>query len=190
MKMENNLNFKAVLLSWFNSKNLKNKWFWHHRDWPSFLQPGWDDVEAEQLQAESADQEWLTDQSIPVLSQIAIVLTKYQEYDPSPTLNRLESIPSQILETKYNILVFKITLDSGATVSYIRLSEVHRLAIKVSPNDQLALLADMKTRMASLGEVDYTVSLGNILLRIRAGGKTQTLLWTRYTRRPLSIKAC
>ena len=36
MKMEDNLNFKAVLLGLFNNKNLKNKWFWHHRDWPSF----------------------------------------------------------------------------------------------------------------------------------------------------------
>ena len=27
MKMEDNLNFKAVLLSLFNNKNLKNKWF-------------------------------------------------------------------------------------------------------------------------------------------------------------------
>ena len=27
MKMEDDLNFKAVLLSWFNNKNLKNKWF-------------------------------------------------------------------------------------------------------------------------------------------------------------------
>jgi hypothetical protein len=34
-EMEDNLNFKAVLLSLFNNKNLKNKWFWHHRDWPS-----------------------------------------------------------------------------------------------------------------------------------------------------------
>ena len=63
---------------------------------------------------------------------------------------------------------FMITLDSGATVSYIRLSEVQRLAITVYPNNQLALLADMKTRMASLGEVDFTVTLGNILLRVRA----------------------
>ena len=72
------------------------------------------------------------------------------------------------METKYKLLVFKITLDSGATVSYIRLSEVKRLAIEVFPNDQLALLADQKTRMASLGEVDFTVTLGNIMLRVRA----------------------
>ena len=36
MKMEDNLNVKAVLLRLFNNKNLKNKWFWHDRDWPSF----------------------------------------------------------------------------------------------------------------------------------------------------------
>jgi hypothetical protein len=34
-KMEDDLNFKAVLLRLFNNNNLKNKWFWHHRDWPS-----------------------------------------------------------------------------------------------------------------------------------------------------------
>jgi hypothetical protein len=31
-KMKDDLNFKAVLLSLFNNKNLKNKWFRHHRD--------------------------------------------------------------------------------------------------------------------------------------------------------------
>jgi hypothetical protein len=31
-KMEVDLNFKAVLLSLFNNKILKNKWFCHHRD--------------------------------------------------------------------------------------------------------------------------------------------------------------
>ena len=36
-EMEDDLNFKAALLSLFNNKNLKKKWFWHHRDWPSNL---------------------------------------------------------------------------------------------------------------------------------------------------------
>jgi hypothetical protein len=35
-KMEDDLNFKAFLFSLFNNKNLKNKWFWPHRDWPSY----------------------------------------------------------------------------------------------------------------------------------------------------------
>ena len=38
----------------------------------------------------------------------------------------------------------------------------------MSPNNQLALLADKKTRMASLGEIDCLVSLNNIQLRLRA----------------------
>ena len=32
IKMEDDLNFKAVLLRLFNNKNLKNKWFGHHRN--------------------------------------------------------------------------------------------------------------------------------------------------------------
>jgi hypothetical protein len=35
--MEDDLNFKAALSSLFNNKNLNKKWFWHHRDWPSFI---------------------------------------------------------------------------------------------------------------------------------------------------------
>ena len=34
-ELEDDLNFKAVLLRLFNNENLKNKWFWHNRDWPS-----------------------------------------------------------------------------------------------------------------------------------------------------------
>jgi hypothetical protein len=41
LKRRDNLNFKAVLLILFNNKNLKNKWFWHHRDWPSYLRSQW-----------------------------------------------------------------------------------------------------------------------------------------------------
>ena len=40
--------------------------------------------------------------------------------------------------------------------------------LRILPNDQLALLADQRTRMASKGEVDFVVSLGSILLRVRA----------------------
>ena len=75
-----------------------------------------------------------------------MILAKYRDYDPSPTLNRLESIPSQTLDTLYQGLPFIITLDSGATVSYIRQAEVIRLSLPVFPNAQLALLADMRRR--------------------------------------------
>ena len=85
-----------------------------------------------------------------------------------PILNRLISIPSQILRVSVNDQVFNITLDSGATVSYMRLDIVKRLGLNIYPNDQLALLADKKTRMASVGEIDCLVSLGNIQMRLRA----------------------
>lgn len=92
-----------------------------------------------------------------------------QSFDPSPTLNRMVPIPSQILLVSYQSSNLQVTLDTGATVSYIRLSDAKRLRLTFMPNDQLALLADEKTRMASLGEVDFLVHVNkNIVLRIRA----------------------
>ena len=61
-----------------------------------------------------------------------------------------------------------ITLDSGATVSYIKLSKAVSLGLTILPNHQLALLADEKTRMASIGEVDFQVFLNSICMRVRA----------------------
>ena len=59
-----------------------------------------------------------------------------------PILNRLACIPSQILLVKYKNHSLQITLDTGATVSYIRRSKAIELGLKILPNDQLALLAD------------------------------------------------
>ena len=90
------------------------------------------------------------------------MLDKFREYDPSPSLNRLLSIPSQVLRVLVNGQYLDITLDSGATVSYIRHDEAISLGVSILPNNQLALLADQKTRMASLGEVDFIVTVSNI----------------------------
>ena len=89
-------------------------------------------------------------------------------FDPSPTLRRLTPIPSQILSLMHKDKPFHITLDTGATVSFIRKSyaELHGLPIK--PNNQLALLADDKTRMASLGEIDIHLTRGPVKARLRA----------------------
>ena len=83
-------------------------------------------------------------------------------------LDRLVPIPSQVLLVYYNSIPLSITLDSGATVSYIKISEANRLRLNILPNNQLALLADRKTRMASLGEIDIVVQLNGINLRLRA----------------------
>ena len=61
-----------------------------------------------------------------------------------------------------------ITLDSGATVSYLRLNKAIDLNLEILPNDQLALLADRKTRIASIGEVDFIVTISDIQMRLRA----------------------
>lgn len=89
-------------------------------------------------------------------------------HDPSPTLLRLTPIPSQILTLFYNGAPFHITLDTGATVSFIKNSYVQLHSIPIKPNNQLALLADDKTRMASLGEVDISLTRGPITARLRA----------------------
>ena len=53
-------------------------------------------------------------------------------------------------------------------MSYIKLSKATELDLPIFSNNQLALLADKKTRMASMGEVDFNVKLNNISLRVRA----------------------
>ena len=85
-------------------------------------------------------------------------------------------VPSQSFDVKLydasrSLRTFRIDLDSGATVSFIRLDLAKLLQINISPNGQLAILADKKSRMQSLGEVDILViedSTGHIVLRLRA----------------------
>ena len=83
-------------------------------------------------------------------------------------MNRITPVPSQILQVSYRNKLLDITLDSGATVSYIKLSKAVQLGLSISPNSQLALLADKKTRMASIGEVNFIVTTQGIHMRLRA----------------------
>ena len=80
-------------------------------------------------------------------------------------------VPSQALTVKYKNAPFRVDLDSGATVSFIREDIAMKLKLSIHHNGQLALLADKKTQMRSLGEIDITVletSTQNIILRLRA----------------------
>ena len=85
-----------------------------------------------------------------------------------PMACRIISIPSQVFLVSYHSIPFHITLDSGATVSYMKLEVAIRLGVNIQPNNQLALLADQKTRMSSLGEIDIVINIDNILMRLRA----------------------
>ena len=87
------------------------------------------------------------------------------------TLNTLQPVPSQVLHVDYRGQGFAITLDTGATVSFCSPSLVKRLDLTLHPNSQLALLADSRFRVRSMGEVDFLVverSTGEALLRMRA----------------------
>ena len=86
-------------------------------------------------------------------------------------LNTLQPVPSQVLHVDYRGRGFTITLDTGATVSFCSPALVKRLALTLHPNSQLALLADSRYRVRSMGEVDFLVverSTGEALLRVRA----------------------
>ena len=68
--------------------------------------------------------------------------------------NYIQPVPTQILSLHdKNNQDIHITLDSGATVSYVKLSVAKALNLKIRPNAQLSKLADGKTKMSSVGEV-------------------------------------
>ena len=101
------------------------------------------------------------------LSQLTTI-DNFISPNSSSNMCKIESIPSQMIAVLYNGLNFSITLDSGATVSYVKLDVATRLNLNIKPNNQLALLADQQTRMASLGEIDIVVCVQNIQMRLRA----------------------
>ena len=85
------------------------------------------------------------------------------------SLNSITPIAVQNFIAKFVESEFQIHLDSGATVSFIRLQFAIKLKLEVKPNGQLAMLADEKTRMQSLGEIDILVTTHDkIVLRLRA----------------------
>ena len=103
-------------------------------------------------------------------------LTNYQSINtqkcyPVPfTLNNITPIPSATLAVRYQGKEVLITLDSGATVSYMEISLVKSLGVTIRPNGQLAQLAIPSARAVSMGEVDFLAiesSTGNAILRIR-----------------------
>ena len=61
-----------------------------------------------------------------------------------------------------------LTLDSGATVSYIRLSVCQKMGLNIRPIGQLAVLAEGETKLPALGEVNFVVNHNSVPLRMRA----------------------
>lgn len=69
-------------------------------------------------------------------------------------LSRIIPVDSQVLSVYHGSEPVNITLDSGATSSFITLDICKRLQIEIFPNGQMARLGDGCTTIASLGEVD------------------------------------
>ena len=80
----------------------------------------------------------------------------------SEKCSRVTSYPSQVISVFLDKLVVHVTLDSGATVSFITVAEATRLGLKVQKASQLANQADGETRMHVTGEVHETFVRGAI----------------------------
>ena len=87
------------------------------------------------------------------------------------SLSTITPIPSSTLSVTYRGKVFTVTLDSGATVSFISHKLFKMLKVPLYPNGQLAQLALPHIRAASLGEIDIVAieaSTNRVCLRLRA----------------------
>ena len=96
---------------------------------------------------------------------------KNSESYPRVNLGAIMPVPSQTLTVGHNSRTFRIDLDSGATVSFLRSDVARILQLKLLPNAQLALLADKVSQMKSLGEVDILVveqTTQHVVFRLRA----------------------
>ena len=69
-------------------------------------------------------------------------------------LSRITPVDSQVLTVYHGHEPVNITLDSGATASFITSNLCKKLKLDVLPNGQMARLGDGCTTMASLGEAD------------------------------------
>ena len=88
-----------------------------------------------------------------------------------PFLSVISPLPHLALNASLNGKFLKVTLDTGATVSFVSKNLVERLGLEILPNGQLTQLAIPKYRDSSIGEVDFTAtecSTGTAQMRVRA----------------------
>ena len=83
-------------------------------------------------------------------------------------LSRITPVDSQVLTLYHGNEPVNITLDSGATASFITISLCRKLNLKLKPNGQMAKLGDGCTMMASLGEIDVHFTRNKWSLRLQA----------------------
>ena len=83
-------------------------------------------------------------------------------------LSRIIPVDSQVLTVYHGSQPVNITLDSGATCSFITLKTCQRLNLDILPNGQMARPGDGCTLMASLGEIDIEFTRNKWCVRFEA----------------------
>ena len=83
-------------------------------------------------------------------------------------LSRITPVSSQVLTVFIKSEPVNITIDSGATTSFITLKFCKKFKLDISPNGQLAKLGDGCTMIASVGEIDKTFTRDKWSVRFRA----------------------
>lgn len=87
-----------------------------------------------------------------------------------PRVGSIIPIPSLFSRVSFGSHTFDITLDGGATVSFITRLLALSMNLPIKPNGELARLADKRFRVQSQGEVDFCVVKNStgVSLRVRA----------------------
>ena len=86
----------------------------------------------------------------------------------NPILSYISPVPSQILTLYQGNKIVHIDLDSGCWVSCIKLEFAKQMNWKIHPNSQLARLADDKTILKSVGEINETLIRNSWTVNYRA----------------------
>ena len=97
------------------------------------------------------------------------VASKSVSFSPPTSCNYIQPVPTQILTVQdTNNKDVHITLDSGATVSYIRLDIAKSHNFKIMPNSQLSSLGDGETKLPPIGEIVEIFSRNEWSVRFNA----------------------
>ena len=129
--------------------------------------PGWDtDHEESEDNDSEIDSNEINDENY--VSNLLNTAGVLQTNTLIPRASSINPIPSQVIITSYGGGQLPITLDSGATISFIRRDFAIRLNMPIQPNSQTATLADQSTTISAIGEVDVTVHFRQRPLRLKA----------------------
>ena len=108
----------------------------------------------------NAKQEYNMEDSLPTNN--CIFKPDVDVFRKPTACNFIQPVPAQTLTVQDNNNInVHLDLDSGATVSYAKLSTVLSHGFKIFPNNQLSNLADGKTKMSAVGEIKETFHRNN-----------------------------